>query len=140
MAGADNLIGKGFDTRSTEEVRQIAAIGGVKSGETRRRKREFKQDVEVFLDALSQRKEKDIQLTNQAAIIAAVGSRALRGDVKAAEFIRDTVGEKPIQTIEQHNTGAVGIGMFEGVSTEQLKANLEAVDRLSQTQVEQLDE
>lgn len=124
--------------RTKEEQQRITSMGGKASGEARRNKKLFETAV---LDILTKKDPKSKEgATNLELAVAAVLRRAKSGDVKANEFLRDTIGEKPIQEIEQHNTGAVGIGMFEGVSTEQLKANLEAVDRLSQTQVEQLDE
>ena len=43
MAGYDNVKNKGFDHRSTEELRKIASRGGTASGEARRRKRNIKE-------------------------------------------------------------------------------------------------
>ena len=38
MANNENLIGRGFDSRTTEEQREIAQKGGIASGEARREK------------------------------------------------------------------------------------------------------
>ena len=40
---------------------------------------------------------------NADAIAMAVGVKALRGDVEAARFVRDTSGEKPVQGVEVGN-------------------------------------
>lgn len=41
--------------------------------------------------------------TNADAIAMAIGAKALKGDVEAARFVRDTSGEKPVQGVEVGN-------------------------------------
>lgn len=41
--------------------------------------------------------------TNADAISMAVGVKALKGEVEAARFVRDTSGEKPVQGVEVGN-------------------------------------
>ena len=38
-------------------------------------------------------------LTGAEAIAVAVFKKALKGDIKAAEFLRDTAGQKPVEKI-----------------------------------------
>ena len=47
MAGEENLIP--MSERSKEEVRELAAKGGRKSGETRRRKKTMRENLEILL-------------------------------------------------------------------------------------------
>lgn len=57
---------------------------------------------EAFLLLLAEPIRKDGQPTDkttQDAMIAGVMKRAVAGDVRAAEFIRDTIGEKPVQKV-----------------------------------------
>lgn len=57
---------------------------------------------EAFLLLLAEPIKKDGQPTDkttQDAMIAGVMKRAVAGDVRAAEFIRDTIGEKPVQKV-----------------------------------------
>jgi hypothetical protein len=84
----ENLIP--MSERSKEEVREIARRGGIKSGETRRRKKTFKQELTWLLE------EGDTQKNITLALI----KEALEGNTKAFEVIRDTVGEKPIDKLE----------------------------------------
>ena len=51
MAGYENIRDKGFDKRSTEELREIQSRGGKKSGEVRRRKADFRKTLNLLLTA-----------------------------------------------------------------------------------------
>lgn len=58
---------------------------------------------EAFLMLLSEPIAKDGKPTGkntQDAMIAGVMKRAVAGDVRAAEFIRDTIGEKPTENVK----------------------------------------
>lgn len=79
-----------FNERSEKEVRELAKKGGIKSGETRRRKKTFKQELTWLLE------EGDTQKNITLALI----KQALEGNTKAFEVIRDTVGEKPVDKVE----------------------------------------
>lgn len=78
-------------------------IGGKKSGEVRRKKRDMKNAMKLLLDlgvaspkTQAQMKALGISerdMTNQMAILLAMMNSAMKGDIKAAEFIRDTAGE-----------------------------------------------
>jgi hypothetical protein len=84
----ENLIP--FNERSEKEVRELARKGGIKSGETRRRKKTFKQELTWLLE------EGDTQKNITLALI----QQALEGNTKAFEVIRDTIGEKPVDKLE----------------------------------------
>lgn len=95
---ADNLIGKGFESRTTEEVRAIASKGGKNSVESRRRKKLLKECFEVLLD--KDFKGKDGKIATGAETLAmTVFQKAQRGDLKAFELVRDTAGEKPVDKV-----------------------------------------
>ena len=87
--GYDNLI-PGSE-RTKEEVQENGRKGGIKSGEVRRQRKQLKED----LIALLQTDEW------QERISLAILKKAASGDVKAYEVIRDTIGEKPKEEIEQ---------------------------------------
>ena len=42
----------------------------------------------------------DEEMNNQLALLVSAYNRGLQGDIKAIEFIRDTIGEKPKEEIE----------------------------------------
>ena len=107
MANTENLepmMGKNRNL-STEEARRIGSKGGKASGEARRRERTLKETLEKLL-SLPIRDEQtkdfiralgfnDEELDNKTAINVAMYQEALKGNVKAYELIRDTMGEKP---------------------------------------------
>lgn len=95
---ADNLIGKGFESRSTEEVRAIASKGGKNSVESRRRKKLLKECFEVLLDKDFKGKDGKI-VTGAETLAMTVFQKAQRGDLKAFELVRDTAGEKPVDKV-----------------------------------------
>lgn len=84
--------------RSKSEVRKNAAKGGRKSGEVRRQKKLLKD----CLDELLQREWENRQgekMSGSEAISVAVFKKALAGDIKAYEVVRDTSGQKPVDKI-----------------------------------------
>lgn len=94
MANEQNLI-PGAHKLSVEE----ASRGGKKSGETRRRRKAFAEAFNVLLE----REYTDHNGNNQQGvevIAAKVFRKALDGDLKAIQLLRDTVGEMPVQRVE----------------------------------------
>ena len=111
MAGkgnVDNLV-KAEDLTS-DELRNRAKKGGKASGKARRDKRDQKQ---IILEVMSMplvdgSVEKITSLAadeganlsiNQAIVIQQV-KKALNGDTKAAEYLRDTAGQKPSDKVQ----------------------------------------
>lgn len=100
MAGYENIKDKGFDKRSTGELREIQSRGGKKSGETRRRKAVLRETMnrlltmKVKVEGLSDVLGADgIESTYEDIITMAMIEQAARGDVKAYNAIRATVGQ-----------------------------------------------
>lgn len=104
MANEKNLIPN--DARTPNERRVNAQKAGIASGRTRRAKKEQKA---IILNILSlPLKKGDIgeiesladaqgaNLTVNEAIVIAQVSRALKGDTRAAQYIRDTAGMNTI--------------------------------------------
>lgn len=90
MAGKNNLN----PVRSTEEARERGKKGGIASGEARRKKKTIRETLEMMLSG----KMPD-GATRQDAIVVALLEKALSGDVRAFEAIRDSIGEKPVNAI-----------------------------------------
>ncbi len=81
--------------RSKSEARERGEKGGKKSGEVRRNKRQFQQAVLAALKA-----RMDDGNTVLGNLVSAQIKRALEGDTKAFEVLRDTSGEKPTDKVE----------------------------------------
>lgn len=76
--------------------------GGIASGEARRKKRDIRLAMEALLE--KQYKGKDgKQLSGAEAIALKQMEKALKGDAKAFELVRDTAGQKPVEKVEQVN-------------------------------------
>lgn len=82
--------------RTPEELKEMTRRGGIASGEARRRKKTLKEEMLVLLETLDEKSGK----TNQENISIALLMQARRGNTKAFEIIRDTIGEKEAEKIE----------------------------------------
>jgi hypothetical protein len=96
MANNNNLE----PVRSKEEARERGSKGGKKSGEKRREKKLLKEELMLLL----------AQGDTQSKISLALIEEAIKGNVKAFEVIRDTIGEKPIN--KQEVTGVTGMNVI----------------------------
>lgn len=105
----ENLVPQ--NKRTKEEQREVARKGGIASGKVRRRKRAMKDIISTFgkEDAPETVVAKLIQLgmlekgescTMDEALILAQYGKALSGNTRAAEFVRDTNGQKPQERVE----------------------------------------
>lgn len=98
----ENLIP--LDERTKEEQRKIAQQGGIASGKARRRKRSMKEAAQLILNLPSKENRRKLlksygieekDCTNLMVIMAKAIQMASDGNLKAAEFVRDTLGENP---------------------------------------------
>ena len=106
MANIDNLIPN--SARTPEELRAMTVKGGIRSGEVRREKRSMKEALKILMQI-----EDEQGLSNQYKVLKAALEKALGGDIKAIEFIRDTMGEKPKETLEIENAPSLTFGKRE---------------------------
>lgn len=91
-------IEKANISRTPEERQEIARKGGIASGEARRRRKSFSDVFETFLNG--EYADKKGKMASGAEVLGMkVIEKALKGDLKAFELIRDTVGEKPIDKV-----------------------------------------
>ena len=108
MANEQNLIPQAH-TLTVEEQSK----GGKASVEARRRKKDMKERLEILLSMpITKGKEADVEkikgfgelkgknITVEDAILVAMIQKALKGDVSASNFIRDTSGQKVAEKVE----------------------------------------
>lgn len=121
--------------RTTEEQQKIAKQGGIASGKARREKKAMKDTLEMLLSMpLKEGNSADISeiqnlasvkgknITVQEAIMLAQIQKAMKGDTRAAEYIRDTSGNKLKDAVEF--SGSVN-NPFADLTTEELKKLIE---------------
>jgi len=80
---------------NAEQARERGRKGGIASVASRRAKKTFKEALVLLLDA----KLKGQEITGREAISVALFEKAMSGDVKAFQELRDTIGEKPKDSV-----------------------------------------
>ena len=85
--------------KSPEERSRIARMGRIASTEAKRRKKTFREAMEAILE-----KEVLDKNGNKIDLLTAISAKQIekagKGDTKAFEVIRDTIGEKPVERVE----------------------------------------
>lgn len=88
---------KPFYTLPESKQREIRSKGGKKSVENRRAKKTMREMLDYLLEKEIKTNKGDIS-TLEAIMVSAV-AKASKGDIRAIEFIRDTIGQKPNEKI-----------------------------------------
>ena len=119
MANEQNLIPN--SKRTPSERRENARKAGIASGEARRARKTLKETLLMMLE------EGDTQNNITLALL----DKALKGDTKAYEVIRDTVGEKPTDKVDIGNKDNKPFQNvdFSHLSVEQIKELLKNEDK-----------
>jgi hypothetical protein len=86
MAGKENLR----PVSSKDEARERGRKGGLASGEARRKRKTLKEELLLMLS----------EGETQQSVTLALIEKAMSGDTKAFEVIRDTIGEKPVDKVQ----------------------------------------
>jgi hypothetical protein len=97
-----------FSRMTPEQRRENGRKGGIKSGETKRKKKAMKETLEVLLSMpIKSGKSADVEdvknfaalrgknISVSDAMLIAQIQKALKGDTQALAFLRDTSGQKP---------------------------------------------
>ena len=85
MANEQNLK----PVKSKKEARERGRKGGLASGEARRKRKTLKEELLLMLS----------DGETQQSVTLALIEKAMSGDTKAFEVIRDTIGERPIDKV-----------------------------------------
>lgn len=117
--------------KDPEEARKRGRNGGLASGKARREKKMMRETLEMLLSMpLYNKKMVDVEsirsfgalkgknVSVQEAMMMAQVMKAIKGDTKAAEYVRDTIGQKPVENVAM--SGEVN-NPFAELSTEELK-------------------
>lgn len=95
MANEQNLV-RGDDAHKL--TAEEASKGGRRSAEARRAKRDLRKALEMLLDR-EYRDKNGNTITGTEAITAKLFEQAMKGNIKAFETIRSTVGQDPVQKV-----------------------------------------
>lgn len=88
----ENLVP--FQKGDTNDKATNGRLGGIKSGESKRRMKTFREELMAILSKET-KNAKGESVSFQENINAAIILKAAKGDVRAYETIRDTLGQKP---------------------------------------------
>ena len=111
---------------TSEEARERGRKGGKASGKKRQQNKTFKEIISKFLDGqVSDERLKqqmiefgfaDKEVSNKSCAVFALWKEAIKGNTKAFELLRDTIGEKPQDKL--NISGEVN-NPFSGMTTEE---------------------
>lgn len=106
-----------FNELDEKERKRLQSLGGKKSGETRARKKTMKQLLEMVLDLPADENikktilklgiSKDEKITNNLALQIVALREGLKGNMKAYEVIRDSIGQKPTENMNINSNNVV---------------------------------
>ena len=108
---------KPFGTLTEEEQRKLASKGGKASVKARQQKKRMKEYINILLQL--DVKNEDIKkklaklgieendMTNEMAMMTAVLNKAMKGDMQAVNFLRDTSGQMPANKLEIDRTPVI---------------------------------
>ena len=110
MANEKNLkpIKKG--ELSKEEAKKRGSKGGKRSGEVRRERKTMKEMLDYLLQQDITNKQGETKNTLEVMMTAQI-KEAIKGNTKAAQFVRDTIGEMPTQKVELDSSEVVKQGL-----------------------------
>ena len=99
--------------QTKEEARKRGRAGGIASGKARREKKLMRETLDMLLSMpMKNGKSADVDsirsfaalkgknINVQEAILIAQVQKAMKGDTRAAEYVRDTIGQKPVDNVE----------------------------------------
>ncbi len=104
-----NVMGKDTDTFTHEERVENGRKGGINSGKARRERKQMREVLNhlLYIPLKKNMKKTDADklksidsasnanLDSQTMMLLSILKKAIKGDVVAATFIRDTLGENP---------------------------------------------
>ncbi|MBO5701332.1 MAG: hypothetical protein J6S71_02730 [Clostridia bacterium] len=97
MANEQNLK----PVKSKSEARERGSKGGIASGKARRDKKLLRDCLEILLERAEKIEidGKNKNLTGAEILALTAFRKAMNGDIKAMEFVRDTAGQKPAEKV-----------------------------------------
>lgn len=88
---------------SKEEAKKRGSKGGLKRGENIKKHNTMKEMLDYLLQKEIESKNGGKASTLEAILLAQI-KEALKGNTRAIQFIRDTIGETPTQNVVATNT------------------------------------
>lgn len=118
---------------TSENAREMGRRGGIKAQKTIQKKKHLRDCLKIILSLppgdrnkqkLSEAGVPDNELTNEMLLAMSMFQKAVKGDVRAAEYIRDLTGQKPTTRLDRAKT------KLATAQAEAIKKGIEQVDNL----------
>ena len=93
----ENLIPT--NKRSKAEARELGRKGGIKSGQVRKEKADFKKKCQIWMETEVTKDKMGNPVTGADLMIAVAGKEIKNGSAKFWELMRDTAGYKPVDKV-----------------------------------------
>ena len=98
MANPKNLKPPYTSDQSPEEASINGRKGGIASGKARREKADLRKMCQMVLEMDVKGKDGTMKSGAEGMVLAQL-QKALKGDAKAFELLRDTSGQKPVEKV-----------------------------------------
>ena len=116
MANEQNL--KPFNTLCREDAKKLSSKGGIARAKSIKRKKTFAELARAMMDCKPTKEQLQVlkeifpdldikDITNRSLMIQAQMQKAVEGDTKAFEVLRDTIGEAPVKKSEHEHNGKI---------------------------------
>lgn len=94
------VISKGTQFKSDSRAVELGRKGGKQFGINNAKRRSMREELEeIQMLHLKDKQGNDTGVTRQRGMLMNISMKASNGDIRAAEFVRDMLGEKPVENI-----------------------------------------
>ena len=90
---------KHLQVPTSQKAREYGRKGGIRSGEVRREKADFKRKCQIWMESEVAKDKKGNAMTGADLMIAVAGKGIKEGSTRFWELMRDTAGYKPIDKV-----------------------------------------
>lgn len=98
MARREDNLHPFTSEQSREKAKENGKKGGIASGQAKRDKKNIRLAVEALLEMDIKGKNGEVKSGAEAICVAQL-QKALKGDTRAFEALRDSAGQKPIERV-----------------------------------------
>lgn len=93
-------IGKNTRFKSGKNAAEMGYKGGKQNGINAAKRRSMREELEeIQMLHLKDKQGNDTGVTRQRGMLMNISMKASNGDIRAAEFVRDMLGEKPVENV-----------------------------------------
>lgn len=93
-------IGRATQFKTGKIAAENGQKGGTQKGINSAKRRSMREELEeIQMLPLKNKKGEDTGMNRQRGMLVNISMKAANGDIRAAEFVRDMLGEKPVENV-----------------------------------------